>query len=189
MRTRTIKLNEQEVGAFRQGEGETRNVHELKRLQAVRLYGSGSDIEQIIDTVGSSESSILRWVSDYRTEGLVGLQPRWSGENAKKLSTAQRAEIKRKVEQYQPDQILPREVRVSEGEFWTVSDMQVAVKRWFGVDYACEDSYRTLLYEAGLSYQRTEGVYRSKPSQTVMAEFEVTLEKKSSTFSKPIPMA
>ena len=178
MRTRTIQLNEQEVGALRQGEAETRNVHELKRLQAVRLYGSGSGIEHIMDIVGSSESSILRWVSAYQTEGLVGLRPGWKGENANKLSSAQRAEIKRKVEQYRPDQILPRELRASQGEFWTVSDMQVAVKRWFGVEYACEDSYRTLLYEAGLSYQRTEGVYRSKPSQTVMADFEATLEKK-----------
>src|SRR5215216_3169278 len=177
MRTRTIKLNESEVGAFRQREGETRNVHELKRLQAVRLYGSGNDLEQIMDIVGSSESSILRWVSDYQTEGLVGLRPKWKGENASKLSAVQRAEIKRKIEQYRPDQILPREVRVSQGEFWTVSDMQVAVKRWFGVAYVCEDWYRTLLYEAGLSYQRTEGVYRSKPSQTVITDFEATLEK------------
>lgn len=128
--------------------------------------------------VGSSESSILRWVRDYQREGLEGLRPRWNGENANKLSSAQRAEIKRKVGQYRPDQILPGEVRVSQGEFWTVSDMQVAVKRWFGVEYACEDSYRTLLYEAGLSYQRTEGVYRAKPSQTVIADFEALLEKK-----------
>ena len=59
-----------------------------------------------------------------------------------------------------------------------VSDMQVAVKRWFGVEYTCQDSYRTLVYEAGLSYQRTEGVYRSKPSQTAVADFEAEFEKK-----------
>ncbi len=59
-----------------------------------------------------------------------------------------------------------------------MSDLQVAVKRWFGVAYSCEDSYRTLLYEAGLSYHRAEGVYRSKPSQTVLADFEAALEKK-----------
>src|SRR5437773_11322029 len=103
MRTRTIKLNEQEVGALRQREAGTRNVPELKRLQAVRLYGSGLSIEDIIDMLGSSERSILRWVSDYQTEGVVGLQPRWKGENANKLSSAQRAEIKRQVEQYRPD--------------------------------------------------------------------------------------
>jgi len=178
MRTREIWLNESEAGAFRQREAETRNVYELKRLQAVRLYGTGSSLEHIKNMMGSSERSIRRWVSDYQRDGLNGLQPGWDGQNANKLSAAQRAQIKRKVEEYRPDQVLPREVRVSQGEFWTVSDMQVAVKRWFGVEYACEDSYRTLLYEAGLSYQRAEGVYRSKPSQTALAEFEAELEKK-----------
>ena len=178
MRTRKFWLKESEEGAFRQREAETRNVYELKRLQAVRLYGKGNDLEQITEMIGSSERSILRWVSDYQREGLRGLQPGWAGQNARKLSAAARAEIKRKVEQYRPDQVLPSELRVSQGEFWTVSDMQVAVKRWFGVEYACEDSYRTLLYEAGLSYQRTEGVYRSKPNQTAIADFEAELEKK-----------
>jgi transposase len=178
MRTRTFWLSESEEGAFGQGEAETRNVYELKRLQAVGLYGRGSSLEHMTDMLGSSERSILRWVSDYQRDGLSGLQPGWDGQNANKLSTAQRAEVKRKVEQYRPDQVLPSEIRVSQGEFWTVSDMQVAVKRWFGVEYRCEDSYRTLLVEAGLSYQRAEGVYRSKPSQIAIADFEAELEKK-----------
>ena len=153
-------------------------MHELKRLQAVRLYGSGVELTDSVDTVGQGERSIWRWVSDYRREGLTGLQPDWEGQNAAKLSTAQRAAIKSKLESYRPDQLLPRELRVSQGEFWTVSDLQVAVKMWYGVEYRCEDSYRTLLHEAGLSYQRAEGVYRSKPSQATIAEFEAGLEKK-----------
>ena len=114
---------------------------------------------------------------DYQREGLAGLQAGWDGQNANKLSAGQRADIKNKVESYRPDQILPRGLRVLQGEFWTVRDLQVAVKTWGGVEYACEDSYRTLLHEAGLSYQRTEGVYRSKPNQRTMADFEAGLEK------------
>ena len=178
MEKRKFSLNEQEVAAFRRREAETRNVYELKHVQAVRLYGSGMAMTDIEETVGHGERSIWRWVSDYRRAGLAGLQVGWDGQNANKLSAVQRAEVKAKVEMYRPDQLLPREQRVSQGEFWTVSDIQVAVKLWFGVDYACEDSYRTLWHEAGLSYQRTEGVYRSKPSQTVIAEFEAGLEKK-----------
>ena len=178
MQRRRFSLNEKEVGTFRQREAGTGNVHELKRLQAVRLYGSGVELADIVDTVGQGERSMWRWVSDYRRDGLSGLQPGWAGQNAAKLSAAQRATIKSKVESYRPDQLLPRDVRVSQGEFWTVSDLQVAVKTWYGVEYASEDSYRTLLHEAGLSYQRTEGVYRSKPSQATIAEFEAGLEKK-----------
>ena len=69
-------------------------------------------------------------------------------------------------------------MRLSQGEFWTISDLQVAVKRWYGVEYRSEDSYRALMYEAEFSYQRTEGVYRSKPSQLEVAQFEQELEKK-----------
>jgi len=178
MQRRKFSLNEKEVAAFRQREAETRNVYELKHLQAVRLYGSGVEMTDIIETVGPVEQSIWRWVRNYQREGLAGLRASWAGQNANKLSAKQRAEIKLKVETYRPDQILPRELRVSQGEFWTVSDLQVAVKTWCGVEYACADSYRTLLHEAGLSYQRTEGVYRSKLSQTAIADFEAELEKK-----------
>lgn len=178
MQRRRFSLNEKEVATFRQREAETRNVHELKRLQAGRLYGSGVELTDIVDPVGQGERSIWRWVSDYRREGLSGLQPNWEGQNATKLSAAQRAAIKSKVESYPPDPILPRDLRASQGAFWTVSDLQVAVKMWYGVAYSCEDSYRTLVHEAGLSYQRAEGVYRSQPSQSTIAEFEAGLEKK-----------
>jgi transposase len=69
-------------------------------------------------------------------------------------------------------------MRLSQGEFWTISDGQMAVKRWYGVDYRSDDSYRALLYEAEFNYQRTEGVYRSKPSQLEVAQLEKVLEKK-----------
>ena len=119
-------------------------MYELKRLQAVRLYGKGNRLEHSTEMIGSSERSILGGVSDYQRAGLRGLKPGWDGQNANKLSATQRTEIKRKVGQYRPDPVLASEVRLSQGEFWTVSDMQVALKRWFGVEYTCEDSYRTL---------------------------------------------
>jgi transposase len=158
MRTRKFWLNEREEGAFRQRAAETRNGHELKRLQAVRWDGKGSSLEPITDRIGRSERRMLGWVSDYQRDGLSGLKPGWDGQNANKLRAAARAAITRKVEQYRPDQGLPSEGRLSQGECWTVSDRQVAVKRWVGVAYTGADSYRTVFYEAGLSYQRTDGV-------------------------------
>ncbi len=101
-------------------------MYELKQLQAVGRYGRGSSLEHITAMIGSRERSILGWVRDYQRAGLSGLKPGWDGQNANKLSGAQRAEIKRKVEQYRPDQVLPSEVRVSQGKLWTVSDMRVA---------------------------------------------------------------
>ena len=109
---------------------------------------------------------------------MEGLKSHWQGEKALKLSREQRADLKRRVQQYRPDQVMAPEVRLSRGQFWTVSDLQIMVKRWYAVEYCTADSYRTLLHECGLSYQRTERVYRSRPEAQTVADFEAELEKK-----------
>jgi transposase len=109
---------------------------------------------------------------------LVGLKSQWQGENALKLSRAQRSDLKQRLQQTQPDQVISAEVRISQGQFWTVSDLQIMVAQWYGVEYATRDSYHSLLEECGFSYQRTEKVYRSQPDATVVADFEAELEKK-----------
>ncbi len=189
MNNREFRLSEAEQGVLRQREGETSDVRELKRLQAVRLYGSGEAMSAVENVVGSSRRTIQRWVEAYQERGVDGLRPHWQGGNAKKLSDAQRAEVVQRLQGYQPDQLLSGEVRVSQGSFWTVSDVQVAVKAWYGVEYRTYDSCRALLYEANFSYQRTEGVYRSRPSQATVAQFEEALEKKSSTSARRTPTA
>lgn len=185
MNNRQFKLSEQEQQVLQQREAVTTSVRELKRLQAVRLYGSGQALADVVKVVGSNSRTIQRWVRDYQDRGLAGLKPGWRGENAKKLSDGQRAEIVQRLQSYQPDQLLSGEVRLSRGEFWTVDDVRVAIKLWYGLTYRTNDSYRALLYEAEFSYQRAEGIYRSKPSQAAVALFEAELEKKSSTFDKP----
>jgi len=189
MNNREFKLSEAEQGAIQEREAATSDVRELKRLQAVRLYGSGQAMSAVVNVVGSNSRTIQRWVQAYQERGIAGLKPRWQGANAKKLSDVQRAEIVQRLQQYQPDQLLSSELRISQGQFWTVSDLQVAVKQWYGVAYRTQDSYRALLYEAEFSYQRTEGVYRSKPNQADVAQFEEVLEKKSLTSARRIPKA
>jgi transposase len=74
--------------------------------------------------------------------------------------------------------VIVPEVRIRQGQFWTVSDLQIVVKAWYDVEYRTTDSYRTLLHDCGLSYQRTERVYRSRPDAQTVADFEAELEKK-----------
>jgi transposase len=109
---------------------------------------------------------------------LDGLKSQWQGENALKLDREQRADLKQRLEQYRPDQVIAPDGRISHGQFWTVSDLQIVVKTWYDVEYRTLDSYRTLLHECGLSYQRTERVYRSQPDVQTVADFEAELEKK-----------
>jgi transposase len=178
MAKRQFQLSEQEQQAIQEAERQTRDTYALKRLQAVRLYGSGLSSQQIRNLVGCGERSIRQWSQRYRQAGLVGLKSQWAGENALKLSRAQRKALKQRLHQAQPNQVISAEVRVSQGQFWTVSDLQIVVAQWYDVEYATRDSYHALLEECGFSYQQTEKVYRSQPDASVVADFEAELEKK-----------
>jgi transposase len=174
MAKRRFELSEEEIGRFREREQQSRDRYEIKRLQAVRLYGSGMSITAILNiVVGTSESSIRQWAQHYREEGLEGLGSKWQGKNAQKLSDAQRMELRERLQQKSP------EARgMSAGQFWTVSDLEVAVQQWYGVSYRSPRSYVTLLHACGFTYQRAEKVYRSRASEHEIADFEAELEKK-----------
>jgi transposase len=178
MAKREFHLRQDEIRQIEQAERATRDTHELKRLQAVRLYGSGLERQVIENLVGCDERSIRKWVQKYQQSGVDGLKSRWQGANALKLSREQRLDLKQRVEQYRPDQVIAPTIRSSHGQFWTVSDLQIVVKQWYEVEYRTDSSYRTLLHECGLSYQRTEKVYRSRPDAQTVVDFEAELEKK-----------
>ena len=178
MAKRQFQLTEQEIARFWRAEQETRDVYEFKRLQAVRLYGTGSAIQDIMNVVQCGESSVRQWAQRYTREGLSGLETHWQGGNANKLTPEQRVDLKDRLHSNRPDQVIEPDVRVSQGQFWTVSDMRIVVHRWYGMTYQSEDSYRNLLHASGFSYQQTEQVYRSRPNDLTMNEFEAQLEKK-----------
>lgn len=180
MANRAFHLNEKEKNAFRQREASSRDTSELKRLQAVRLYGSGRAVADIIEVTGCSESSLRRWVHQYREQGLSGLRTAYStrSQNSHKLSEAQCADLQQRLQYYRPDQLLAPDVRIEHGQFWTVSDLAIAVEQWYGIIYTDRGSYRNLLYRCGFSYQKAERVYKSRPSEADVAQFEAELEKK-----------
>ena len=83
------------------------------------------------------------------------------------------AEVRQRLHDYRPV-----DLRISQGQFWTVSDLRAAVQQGYGVTYHSEDSYLHLLHACGLSYQRAERVYRSRPNAQRVNDFEAELEKK-----------
>lgn len=177
MAKRQFQLSPEEIQAFEQAEGQTRDAYELRRLQAVRLYGSGVPTQDIMSLVQCSDRRIREWSPKYKQQGLSGLKSHWQGDNALKLSRQQRADLKERLDQYRPDQVIAPEVRINQGAFWTVSDLQIVVKLWYDVEYCTPGSYRRLLHECGLSYQRVESVYRSRPDELTVVEFEAHLKK------------
>src|SRR5258708_36427526 len=93
MAKRQIRLSEVEIAAFRQAEQETRDVYELKRLQAVRLYGSGMSGQSIEALVGCVGRSVRVWTQRYQESGLWGLGSRRGGESCPESSGAQSSRL------------------------------------------------------------------------------------------------
>jgi transposase len=189
MAQRLFELSEGQRGELRRAYDTAQDTRYQQRVQAVRLYGEGCSVNDIQSITGCSERSLMRWCEHYRAKGLDGLVSLWRGGNHARLSQAQRAEVIAKVQQYRPDQVLNAEVRVSRGAFWTVSDLRIGVKACYGVTWRSDNSYRTLIGQAGLSLQRTENTYRSRPDDQTIAEFEAGLEKKSPISCKRIPVS
>jgi transposase len=177
MAKRQFHLTEEEIVAFRQAEAQTRDVRELKRLQAVRLYGTEESVETIQKLVGCGPASPRQWAIEYQRGGLVALKSHWAVGNAQKLRDEQRQDLFGKLAQYNPAQVIAPEVRIERGIFWTVSDLEIVVEQWYGVTYHSPQSYRNLLHASGLSYQMVEKVYRSQPGAMQLADFEAELEK------------
>jgi transposase len=178
MAKRKFQLSEAEMATFRQAEAQTRDARELKRLQAVRLYGMGESVATIQKLVGCGPVSPCQWAGEYGQGGLAGLHTTWASGNANKLTSEQRQELRAKLAQYTPEQVIAPAIGVERGAFWTVSDVQIVVRQWYGVMYRSPTSYRTLLDAGGLSYQKVEKVYRSQPGAIQLADFEADLEKK-----------
>jgi transposase len=178
MAKRRFKLTDKQRSELLQAYDKTNEVGVQRRVQAVRLYGEGWSVDDIREITGCSERSLRRWCVWYEQGGLERLEDQRAGGNNARLTPEQRAEAIERVQTYRPDQLLPADIRVSQGEFWTVSDLRIGLQRWYGVTWRSATSYRSLLHESRLSVQQVETTYRSRPNERTVADFEAQLEKK-----------
>jgi transposase len=147
-----------------------------RRYQAVRLYGTGTPVSDIQALTGCARSSLLEWVQKYRQDGVAGLQDHRGGPHAAKLTAAQTAELREKLLQYTPYNVLGPHAHTLSGSHWTVPDLYTVVKQWYGVCFQSRTSYLNLFATCGFSYQRTEKVFKSR-RETQVLEFEAETEK------------
>jgi transposase len=125
---------------------------------------------------GAARRTIGDGLSAYQMKGLAGLKRGWAGGNSRKLSQPLREAIGQRLNDATPEQVLGSAYQGN--RFWSIETVAQAVEQWYGVRYHSRESYRQLLLEAGFSFQQTEGIYRSRPSEAVIAEFEADAEKK-----------
>ena len=146
------------------------------RYQAVRWYGTGYPVQEVIEITGCSRSSLMEWCRAYRIAGKVGLVDKRAGGNRAKLKPTQIEDLKGRLQMYAPTDVFGATASTADGRFWTVPDLQCAVEQWYGVSYRNSRSYHCLFDLCGFSYQRPAKVYKSRSASKV-AEFEEQLEK------------
>ena len=179
MAKREFTLTNVEVQALRAAYAACPDGAERTRLQAVRLYGTGRPVAEIMDITQCSRRSLARWCQEYRRAGQASLTDQRKGGNRALLSAAQTAELHDKLHQYTPQALFgDAHQSAGAGGYWSVADLRRAVEQWTGVVYQSTASYRELFKRCGFSYQRTERQYRSRKEVDVVA-FQEQVEKNS----------
>jgi transposase len=176
MAKRTFQLTEPQISELWRAYDDCTDRNTRTRYQAVRLYGTTYPLRTILDVTGCSISSLREWVQLYRHSGLAGLADHRTGGNAAKLTIDQRRDLEAHLHQFTPHQLFGTYAHTPGGQFWTVEDLQDALRRWCGVEYQSRVSYYNLFHACGFSYQRAEKVFKSqRPNE--MAAFQEMVEK------------
>ena len=108
MKNRRFHLTEDQLKELKGYEQANKRVDVAKRLQAIRLYGTGRAMSDILEIIGCSETSVRDWATLYKGKGIDGLLDHHdvSAQNARKLTQEQEADLKDRLHQYEPRQIL-----------------------------------------------------------------------------------
>lgn len=176
MAKRKFTLTTTEVAELKAAYHQSKDANYSKKLLAVRLYGTGHSTQSILDLIGCGRTSLMEWVQRYQLNGLDGLKEQRQGGNHYKLTKEEKAAIERDIHQYSPQQLLGNECATSSGVHWTAADLKLLIYRKCEVIYKSPASYWALLTECGLTYQRTEKIFKSK-SALKQADFEEQMEK------------
>lgn len=111
--------------------------------------------------------TVANWVEGYQQDGLGGLKAGWTGGNNRLLTSVERKRVIQRLQQTD-----------AEHGFWSIEQVAQVVEQESGKRYASRESYRQLLIQARFSFQQPESIYRSRPSEAVIADFEADAEKK-----------
>ena len=132
------------------------------RYQAVRLYGTGYPVEEIMNITGCTRSSLMNWCQAYRVNGTEGLVDKRKGGNRAKLKQEQVDGLREQLQMYTPADLFGTTSATESGEFWTVPDLERAIEQWYGASYRSPASYHRLLHLSGFSYDHRQNRWLEK---------------------------
>ena len=86
MAKRKFKFKEAEQKELLQAYRACKDAATRTRYQAVRLYGEGYPVDEIMQITGCSRTSLMEWCQAYREDHSQGLVDKRAGGNRAKLS-------------------------------------------------------------------------------------------------------
>jgi transposase len=162
MAERKFRLTADQVQALIDAYRNCRDGPGRTRYQAVRLYGTGYPLREVLRITGCTRSSLMDWCRRFRREGVAGLLDRRRGGNNAKLGREQVRDLAARLSTCTPTEAArdhPSGVRPPE---WTVRDLRLAVESWYGVRYRSTSSYHRLFSAVGFQYD--DGIQAYRPS-------------------------
>jgi transposase len=176
MAKRKFNLTAEQVTELKTAYTQSDDAAFSNKVLAIRMYGTGNPVSTILDLVGCNRGSLLKWCRQYKEVGLERLIDQRNGGNHHKLTPAQKSELRDRLQRYKPRQVLGEATATAAGEHWTTADLKQVIAKWYQVTYRSPTSYTTLMVESGMSYQRTEAVFKNR-SEAKVADFEEAFEK------------
>lgn len=145
MARRRQYLNAEEIRKIQKQLKDCPDERMSTRLQAVLMYETGYPMGVILERFNCSRSSLLNWCQAFRSNGLAGLSPHWTGGHNAKLSDDQLADLSRKLVEVTQRMLFGEGASHNNGQHWTVEDLYRAIKLWYGVVYRSRSSYYNIL--------------------------------------------
>jgi transposase len=160
MARRVFRLGEEAVLELKRVYAGCRDGPTRTRYQAVRLYGTGYPVEEVMEITGCSRTSLMEWCRKYRSDGAIDLEDKRVGGNRAKLTPAQIKDLRVRLCTYTPADLFDSTAATEDGQFWTVEDLKRAIQRWYGVSYRSRSSYPRLFARCGFRYHRSDKVFK-----------------------------
>jgi transposase len=133
----SVHLSSEEVMVLKQHFRKSQQRLIRERAQAIFSVHQGFSILQTSKLLLRSEKTVREWIKGYRREGVASIFPRYTGDNAAKLTRARKQELATVLTNKPSEYGIP-------SSFWDISTLKTYIKAEFGVEYESPESYRLL---------------------------------------------
>lgn len=134
------------------------DVSFARRAQVIIASSSRISVKHIAQVIGYSDLQVRRIIHAFNKGGIDGIRPDYQGGRPPTLTEKQRKAVVELAESRPKDLGIP----LSQ---WSLSQIQLVLIKKKKVSYISRPTIRTILKEAGLTYQRTKTWKHSNDAQ------------------------